>query len=152
MGGINFSKNDYGITRQEWRAIKKDLKNADKLNDNFKLTNADYKEMKASIKSGDLSAYLDRQGADLKQAMGLSLTGRVDGTEDLQGATNIVNDVDFAIRPDGKQTDKAKVIQYIKNANVVRIAQGVDQSCANIEETGVKGHLTGSLLGEAFTA
>ena len=44
--GISFNNNDYGITRKEWRAIKKELKSADKADDSFKLSKSDYKDMK----------------------------------------------------------------------------------------------------------
>ena len=58
--GISFNNNDYGITRKEWRAIKKELKSADKADDSFKLSKSDYKDMKASIKPGNFGDYLDK--------------------------------------------------------------------------------------------
>jgi hypothetical protein len=148
--GISFNNNDYGITRKEWHTIKKELKAADKKNDNFELSKADYKELKTSIKNGDLGAYLDKQGAELREALGLSLKGKVDGTEDLTGAKGIVNDVNFAVRPDGKQVDKAKVIQYIQTANAKRIEQGTNTAIKGIEYAGVVSHLQYGLFAEAF--
>lgn len=115
MGGINFNSNNYGITRREWKDFKKELKAADKANDNFKLTKSDYKDMKVAIKNGDLGAYLDKASDDLKLAMGLSLTGKVDGTENLTLASNIVNVTDI------KNADKAKVVDYIQKANFNRV-------------------------------
>ena len=115
MGGINFNSNNYGITRREWKDFKKELKAADKANDNFKLTKSDYKDMKVAIKNGDLGAYLDKASDDLKLAMGLSLTGKVDGTEDLAQASNIANVTDI------KNADKAKVVDYIQKANYKRV-------------------------------
>jgi hypothetical protein len=131
--GISFNNNDYGITRKEWHTIKKELKAADKKNDNFELSKADYKELKTSIKNGDLAAYLDKQGVELREALGLSLKGKVDGTENLTEAKGIVNDVDFAVRPDGKQVDKAKVIQYIQTANPERIAETSNEFCTDFD-------------------
>ena len=84
-------------------------------NDNFKLTKSDYKDMKVAIKNGDLGAYLDKASDDLKLAMGLSLTGKVDGTENLTLASNIVNVTDI------KNADKAKVVDYIQKANFNRV-------------------------------
>ena len=115
MGGINFNSNNYGITRREWKDFKKELKAADKANDNFKLTKSDYKDMKVAIKNGDLGAYLDKASDDLKLAMGLSLTGKVDGTENLTLASNIVNVTDI------KNANKAKVVDYIQKANFNRV-------------------------------
>lgn len=115
MGGINFNSNNYGITRREWKDFKKELKATDKANDNFKLTKSDYKDMKVAIKNGDLGAYLDKASDDLKVAMGLSLTGKVDGTENLTLASNIVNVTDI------KNADKAKVVDYIRKANFNRV-------------------------------
>ena len=115
MGGINFNSNNYGITRREWKDFKKELKAIDKANDNFKLTKSDYKDMKVAIKNGDLGAYLDKASDDLKVAMGLSLTGKVDGTENLTLASNIVNVTDI------KNADKAKVVDYIRKANFNRV-------------------------------
>lgn len=115
MGGINFNSNNYGITRREWKDFKKELKATDKANDNFKLTKSDYKDMKVAIKNGDLGAYLDKASDDLKVAMGLSLTGKVDGTENLTLASNIVNVTDI------KNADKAKVVDYIQKANFNRV-------------------------------
>ncbi len=111
MDGINFKSNIYGITRKEWKAFKKELKAADKANDNFDLSRTDYKDMKVAIKNGDLGAYLDKASDDLKLAMGLSLTGKVDGTEYLTQASNIAKVTDI------KNADKAKVIEYIQKAN-----------------------------------
>ena len=115
MGGINFNSNNYGITRREWKDFKKELKATDKANDNFKLTKSDYKDMKVAIKNGDLGAYLPKASDDLKVAMGLSLTGKVDGTENLTLASNIVNVTDI------KNADKAKVVDYIRKANFNRV-------------------------------
>lgn len=115
MGGINFNSNNYGITRREWKDFKKELKAIDKANDNFKLTKSDYKDMKVAIKNGDLGAYLDKASDELKVAMGLSLTGKVDGTENLTLASNIVNVTDI------KNADKAKVVDYIQKANFNRV-------------------------------
>ena len=115
MGGINFNSNNYGITRREWKDFKKELKATDKANDNFKLTKSDYKDIKVAIKNGDLGAYLDKASDDLKVAMGLSLTGKVDGTENLTLASNIVNVTDI------KNADKAKVVDYIRKANFNRV-------------------------------
>ena len=47
--------------------------------------------------------------------MGLSLTGKVDGTENLTLASNIVNVTDI------KNADKAKVVDYIRKANFNRV-------------------------------
>ncbi|MBR6723457.1 hypothetical protein IKL64_08375 [bacterium] len=132
MGGINFNGNSYGINKQEFKAFKQELKKADKANDNFDLSKADYKEIEAAIVKGDLSAYLDRAGAELKVAMGIALTGKVDGTEDLDAARQIVNNAEFDVRPDGKPTDKAKVIQYIINANPQRVEQNLASDLGDV--------------------
>lgn len=150
---IGFNSNDYGITRKEWQAIKKELKAADKKNDNYELSKADLKEIKAHIKAGDLGEYLDKVGNEMKRDLGLALTGKVDGTEDIRAAQQIVNQVDFALAPDGKPTDKAKVIQYIASANVPQIAQGFQTGMTNVMEVGTTSHIAdkNGLFAELFT-
>lgn len=133
--GVNFNSNNYGITKQEWKSFKKEMKAADKANDNYELSRSDYKEMKVAIKNGDLGAYLDKASDDLKLAMGLSLTGKVDGTEDLAQATNLVNVTDI------KNADKAKVIDYIKRANFNRMEKGmatVTEDITNVYDPAMK--------------
>ncbi len=124
--GISFNNNDYGITRKEWHAIKKELKAADKADDSFKLSRSDYKDMKASIKAGNLGDYLDKYGTNIRNAMGLSLTGKVDGTEDIKAAQQIVNDVTFG----EVKTDKEKVLRYIKVANFERQEKDLTENYA----------------------
>ena len=138
---ISFNGNDYGITKKEWRAIKKELKAADKKNDNYDLSKADFKEIKTHIATGDLGAYLDRVGSDMRRDLGLALTGKVDGSEDIKAAQSIVTNVDLAARPDGKPTDKAKVMQYIAAANVPQIAASFREASLNIENVGTASHI-----------
>ena len=151
--GIGFNGNDYGITRKEWKAFKKELKSIDKKDDSFELTKADYKEIKAHIKTGDLGAYMDTKSAEIRNAMGLSLSGKVDSTEDIKGAQAIVNNVDFAPTPDGKPTDKAKVMQYISLANTPRIAESFKEGATNFERVATESHLSdpNGLFAELFT-
>ena len=130
---ISFGNNDYGITRKEWRAIKKDLKSADKADNSFQLSKADYKDMKASIKAGNLGDYLDKYGTNIRNAMGLSLTGKVDGTEDIKALQQVVNDIEFE-----PNTDKAKVISYIKMANYSQIAKGAEIAFKDVGDTMTK--------------
>ena len=130
--GISFNNNDYGITRKEWRAIKKELKSADKADDSFKLSKSDYKDMKASIKAGNLGDYLDKYGANIRNAMGLSLTSKVDGTEDVKAAQQIVNDVNLP------NTDKAKVVQYIQMANYAQVKEGAEVAFKEVGDTMTK--------------
>ena len=139
--GIGFNSNDYGITRQEWKAIKKELKTADKKNDNYELSKKDIKEIKSNIKTGDLGNYLDNVSNEMKRDLGLALTGKVDGTEDIKAAQQIVNQVDLAVRPDGKPTDKAKVIQYIVSANIPQIAQSFNTGMTEVMGVGTASHI-----------
>lgn len=77
IGG--FKNNSYGINKQEWKQIKQELKSYNKDTDPTNdISNKDVKELKNAIKSGNLEAYLDKCGDDMKSAMGLSLTGAVD--------------------------------------------------------------------------
>lgn len=133
--GISFNNNDYGITRKEWRAIKKELKAADKADDSFKLSRSDYKDMKASIKAGNLCDYLDKYGTNIRNAMGLSLTGKVDGTEDVKAAQQIVNDVELP------KTDKAKVVRYIQMANYAQVKEGAEVAFKEVGNTMTTGHM-----------
>lgn len=133
--GISFNNNDYGITRKEWRAIKKELKAADKADDSFKLSRSDYKDMKASIEAGNLGDYLDKYGTNIRNAMGLSLTGKVDGTEDVKAAQQIVNDVELP------NTDKAKVVRYIQMANYAQVKEGAEVAFKEVENTVTTGHM-----------
>ena len=106
--------NDYGIRfgnlfkKSEWKAVKKELQRLDEKNDNFEFTKADYKEIKAHIKAGDLGAYMDKLSDDMRSALGLSLTKKVDGSEDMLSMLKIVSDVNLA------GADKTKVIKYIQ--------------------------------------
>lgn len=105
--------NDYGIRfgnlfrKGEWKAIKKELQKLDAKNDNFELTKADYKEIKAHIKAGDLGAYMDKISDDMRNALGLSLKGKVD---DLDEAQRIAKGVKL------ENADLDKVLKYISNA------------------------------------
>lgn len=133
--GISFNNNDYGITRKEWHAIKKELKAADKADDSFKLSRSDYKDMKASIKAGNLGDYLDKYGTNIRNAMGLSLTGKVDGTEDVKAAQQIVNDVKLP------KTDKAKVVRYIQMANYAQVKEGAEVAFKEVGNTMTTEHM-----------
>ena len=124
MSGINFNSNNYGITKNEWKAIKKELKAADKKNDNFELTKTDYKAIETAIAKGDLAAYLDKAGDDLKLAMGLALTGKVDGTENLEETKAIVSNLDA-------DCDKNKVLNYIIQANKTKTPENVETAYNN---------------------
>ncbi|MBQ8167788.1 hypothetical protein IJZ97_00005, partial [bacterium] len=132
--GINGKGNEYGISRKEFRELKRDLK-AEAKKQNIDFSRADMKELKSAIKTGDLGAHLDQVGKDMQGLMGLHLTGKVDGTEALTNAQTvkyiqaIVDTVDF-----GDGVDKAKVLTYIKNANIERI-QGQTAEAENVIST-----------------
>ena len=119
--GINGKGNEYGISRREFRDLKKDLK-AEAKKQNIDFSRADMKELKRAIKNNSLGAHLDQVGKDMQGIMGLHLTGKVDGTEAAVNAQKvkdiqaIIDAVDL-----GSSVDKAKVLSYIKNANIERI-------------------------------
>lgn len=155
--GINFD-NDYGITRKEWKSLKKEIKAEAKQNEQIDFKRSDIKEIKKAIKSGNLGDYLDKLAADNKldmlNAMGLKLTGKVDGTEDIEGAKRILEQVQLGPTSDGKPVDKAKVLQYILSANTKQIAEGFQQGASNFEYADTISHLETSkgLFAEAFLA
>lgn len=120
--GNNFFKaNEYGIDKKELKSLKKELAGVD-FNGDGKVDHKDAKELKEVIKNGDLGAYLDRVGNDIQGVMGLHLTGKVDGTEAMAKAKTIA---ELEAIVDEMQldpnTDKAKVVSYIKMANIARI-------------------------------
>ena len=120
--GNNFFKaNEYGIDKKELKSLKKETANVD-FNGDGKVDHKDTKELKEAIKNGDLGAYLDRVGNDIQGVMGLHLTGKVDGTEAMAKAKTIA---ELEAIVDEMQldpnTDKAKVVSYIKMANIARI-------------------------------
>ncbi len=105
---MNFDiNNNYGITKPEWKAFKKELKKLDKQDDSFKLTKADYKEMEAHIEAGDFGVYMEQKSAEIKHAMGLALNGKVD---DLAEAQRIAKGVEL------HDADLDKVLGYIESA------------------------------------
>lgn len=114
--GIEFN-NDYGINRKEWKALKKELKTEAKQNENIDFKRSDIKELKSAIKTGDLGAHLDQVGKDMQGIMGLKLTGKVNGTEDINAIHQMIKDIEF-----NNDVDKAKVLKYIDIANIDRIA------------------------------
>ncbi len=104
--GIRFNKNNsYGIEKKtEWKGaegLKQDLK-SDPL-----FTKKDIKEIKQHINNGDLGAYMDTLSADMRNALGLKLSGRVD---DLNEAQRIAKGVPL------EGADLDKVLSYIQNA------------------------------------
>ena len=105
--------NDYGIRfgnlfhKSEWKAIKTKLEQLDKNNDNFALTKADYTKIKESIKTGNLGAYMDSLGDEMKNALGLALKGKVD---DLDAAQRLTRGIKL------ENADLDKVLKYIANA------------------------------------
>lgn len=69
--GQRFDKNNiYGIDKKEYKELKKELKQQ----------NVDFKksEFKEAVNNGNLSTYLDNVGVEMKTAMGLYLTPKVD--------------------------------------------------------------------------
>ena len=138
--------NDYGIRfgnlfkKSEWKAVKKELQRLDEKKDNFEFTKADYKEIKAHIKAGDLGAYMDKLSDDMRSALGLSLTKKVDGSEDMLSMLKIVSDVNLA------GADKTKVIKYIQKANVDEMVKNFNlsafnDSCKSLENAATVAHI-----------
>ncbi len=78
LGKIFSSKLDksniYGIDKKEYKEIKADLK---RQNIKFKKS-----ELKAAINNRNLEAYLENVGTEMKNALGLSLTPKLNLTED----------------------------------------------------------------------
>ena len=131
---FGIDKNDYGINRQEWRQFKRDLKSEVK-NGNIDLKTKDVNNLKKAIETGNLGAHLDQIGEDMKGILGLHLTGKVDGTEGVEKAqtvaeiTEILNNVKLE-----KGVDTDKVLQYIRNANILRIQGQTHKTIADITE------------------
>lgn len=68
--GQRLDKNNlYGIDKKEYKELKKELK---KQNVDFKKS-----EFKEALNNGNLSAYLDNVGVEMKTAMGLYLTPKL---------------------------------------------------------------------------
>jgi len=140
--GFGINGNDYGIDRKEWKQLKKELK-AEAKQGNIDLKRADVKELKNAIKTGDLGAHLDQVGKDMQGIMGLHLTGKVDGTEAVaraQEVAEITAIIDNVKLEDG--VDTAKVLQYIKNANISRVQGYANDAIAGITEVNAANAMT----------
>lgn len=122
---IGFDNNDYGITRKEFREFKREMKKLDRESDAIELTRKDYKEIKAHIKNGDLGAYMENVGEEMRAAMGLKLSNKVDIGKEIAASLRILHDVNLGKTPDGKDVDVAKVSEFIKAADASRIEQSI---------------------------
>lgn len=131
---FGIEKNNYGINSKEWRQLKKDLKTQAK-NGNIDLRKKDLTDLKQAIETNNLGVHLDQIAKEMKGVLGLHLTGKVDGTEDVERAqtvaeiTEIINNVKFE---DG--VDTKKVLQYVRNANVTRVQGHVNETIKGITE------------------
>ena len=76
--GKKFNNNAYGIDKKtEWKGengLKEELKKTGLF------TKKDLKEIKKAIKSDQLSSYMDTMGIEMQNALGLSLSSKVDLT------------------------------------------------------------------------
>lgn len=138
--GIGFNSNDYGITRKEFKQFKNEMQLKDLQNDKIELTKQDYKEVKEHIKNGDLGKYLDNVSEEMRNAMGLSLKGKVDNSPirtvhtTKEGPKTQMAPGRFGVKPMGNFTvqaikvlpadvDRAKVLKHIEAADEARIEE-----------------------------
>lgn len=133
--GIRFNKgNQYGIDKKsEWKGaegLKQDLK-SDPL-----FTKKDIKEIKKHINNGDLGAYMDTMSADMRNALGLKLSGKVD---DLSEAQRIAKGVSL------EGADLDKVLSYIRNARPETV-QAAEQSIQPVADFVIPQNITQRLF------
>ena len=125
--GNNIPKNNYGIDQKELQQLKQEAQKANiDFNQDGKVDAKDQQLLQEAIQSNNLGAFLDQLGNDIKGVMGLHLTNKVDGAERLAQAqtiaeiNQIVSEMEFE-----PGTDKARVIDHIKMANIARITDNV---------------------------
>lgn len=128
--GNNIPKNNYGIDQKELQQLKQEAQNANiDFNKDGKVDAQDQKVLQQAIETNTLGTFLDQLGNDIKGVMGLHLTNKVDGAEKLAQAqtieeiNQIVTEMDFE-----PGTDKARVIEHIKMANIARITGDVQDN------------------------
>ena len=145
---IGFNNNDYGITRQEFKQFKKEMQLKDLQNDKIELTKQDYKEIKKHIKNGDLGKYLDNVSEEMRNAMGLSLKGKVDDSPIRKTPVRVDGNVQAARRLPSRNgfglvnapavrymietlpedVDRSKVLNHIAAADEARIDELMSKS------------------------
>lgn len=127
-----FDSNKYGVTKEEFKEFKREMKQLDKLDDSFKMTGKDYKEIKTHIKKGDLGAYMANIGEEMRTAMGLTLSGKVDSAIELEESKKLAKTTSLK-----EDADLEKVLGFIQIANYQRIADNVQDSKNKIEDLAV---------------
>lgn len=80
----------------------------------------------------------DLDNISLYAGMGISLSGKVDGTKNIEDAKKIVEIGEF------KNADKAKVVRYIKNANTEQVDNAVAYVGGEMLSLGAQGHIEDS--------
>ena len=141
--GNNIPKNNYGIDQKELQRLKQEAQNANiDFNKDGKVDEQDQKVLQQAIETNSLGTFLDQLGNDIKGVMGLHLTNKVDGAEKLAQAqtiaeiNQIVSEMEFE-----PGTDKARVIEHIKMANIARITgdvQDIDKTLTDVRVNAIK--------------
>ncbi len=86
-----FDGNNYDLTRKELRKARKEIQ--ENLGLSKSEAKAQMKEVKNHIKMGDLGEYLDKLGDDMKGAMGLHLTPKMEKVSPKADIDELIQDV-----------------------------------------------------------